>query len=31
MSDADAEKYFLNYAEKMKQLTWKRIEKFAAH
>lgn len=31
MSDADAEKYFLNYAEKMKQLTWKRIESFAAH
>ncbi len=31
MSDADAEKYFLNYAEKMKQLTWKRIERFAAH
>lgn len=31
MSDADAEKCFLTYAEKMKQLMWKRIERLAAH
>lgn len=31
MSDADAEKYFLNYTEKMKQLVWERIETFASH
>ena len=30
MSDADAEKYFLNYTQKMKQLVWERIEMYVS-